>query len=202
MKILRNAGIFLIPFSIFYCYVIEFFTMIGPWMFCFGIFLFAMSQVLRLFNGKLSDAVQIIIIVFPFVALTSYSLFIRRPYRQIIVVPENYEGMLTINYAVDTAKEVEYDRFAPVVYVGDRHIIYVPYQPFKLRDISIDGIEVYQGSLKGKSIPIFFDGYNKSVYGMYYVDCSSEKCRFVITREYLKYFREKGFNDLIKNDKN
>ena len=205
MTRVRNIAIYYIVFGIVCAISFVFFDFY--WIAIAGVLLLIYYYVAKYvfkvqeLKGGLSktaiNVISIFFIVLPPLSLLGIELYYHRPFKQKIVVPENYEGVVVVGYGSERIKKQEWDDGYRLIKV-DKHGL--GETGFKIPEFiggTLDETVIYYNNHLNHPIPVLSsDPQNNDTTktSAYIVDFTDDYQVYILTKNYKKYFLANTYN--------
>lgn len=148
-------------------------------------------------SKTVTNIISILLIVFPPLSLLGIKLYYHRPFKQKIVIPENYEGVVVVGYGSERIKKQEWDDGYRLIKV-DKHGL--GETGFKISEFiggTLDETVIYYNNHLNHPIPVLSsDPQNNDTTktSAYIVDFTDDYQVYILTKNYKKYFIANTYN--------
>ena len=205
MTRLRNIAIYYIVFGIICAISFVFFdfywiAIVGALVLLYYYVAKYLFKVQKAQPGLSKSAVNIISIFFialPPLSLLGIELYYHRPFKQKIVVPENYEGVVVVGYGNENKAKEEWDNGYRLIKVGDGGLAETSFKIPGFISGTLDETLIYYNTNLNKPIPVLSsDPLNNDTtkINAYIVDFTDEYQVYVLTKNYKKFFIANTYN--------
>ncbi len=159
------------------------------------------------FPVKIPKAVSFLLTVFfvllPFIVVIGIQLYYERPYKQIILLPDAYEGPVVLLYDKAKGQQKIWKDGYRIIKVDSNGLGCTQFKPEENRVGSLEGIKVYLRNDLTHELKVLYyddktmlsDSVNKKQ-AWYVVNFSDYRNEFIITSDYNKYFKPNTDNEL------
>jgi hypothetical protein len=205
MSRVRNIAIYYIVFGIICAISFVYFDFY--WIAVIGVLLLLYYYVakyvfkVRELKGGLSktatNIISILLIVLPPLSLLGIELYYHRPFKQKIVVPENYEGVVVVGYGSERIKKQEWDDGYRFIKVDKQGLGETGFKIPEFIGGTLDETIIYYNNDFNHSIPVLSsDPLNNDTTktSAYIVDFTDDYQIYILTKNYKKYFIANTYN--------
>ncbi|WDF53727.1 DUF6843 domain-containing protein [Mucilaginibacter sp. KACC 22063] len=206
MKRLRNIAIYYIVFGIACALSFVFFNFF--WVGIAGLLLLIYYYIAKYvyqqhkIPSRVSATMQNILTVFfvllPLLALLSVELYYNRSFKQMIIVPENYEGIIVVGYGDTKQSNKQWKDGYRVIKVNSNGIAKTSFTVPEYIGSQLDGTLIHYSNDLNSTIPIkSADPINNDTTktNAYIVDFTKNYQIYILTKRFSKFFKPKTFNE-------
>jgi energy-coupling factor transporter transmembrane protein EcfT len=205
MNRVRNIAIYYIVFGVICAVSFVFFDFY--WIAVIGVLVLIyyyvakyIFKVRELKGGISKTAVNIIsmfFIVLPPLSLLGIELYYHRPFKQKIVVPKNYEGVVVVGYGAGNIKKEQWDNGYRLINVDNGGLAKTKFKIPKFISGTLDATLIYYNNDLNNPIPVLSsDPLNNDTTktSAYIVDFTDEYQVYILTKNYKKFFVANTYN--------
>lgn len=143
------------------------------------------------------NIISIFFIVLPPLTLLGIELYYHRSFKQKILIPKNYEGVVVVGFGLEKSGKAEWDNGYRLIKVNNEGLAATRFTIPQFIGGTLDATIIYYSNDLNSSMPVLSsDPLNNDTTkaNAYIVDFTDEYQVYVVTKNYRKYFVANTYN--------